>query len=82
LLTAQLIQDCKNGDRIAQRDLYLWCYPMLIRIGKRYAKNEENVLEIVTNSYLKILKNLSNIVDELNTEAWVKKIGVHCNRFL
>jgi RNA polymerase sigma factor (sigma-70 family) len=77
LFQPQLIADCINGNQKAQRELYLACYQILIKVAKRYVKNEDNVMEIVTNSYLKILKNLSKINNEQSTEAWVKRIGIN-----
>jgi RNA polymerase sigma factor (sigma-70 family) len=77
LISSDIIQGCLSNDRKAQRELYELVYPILIKIGKRYTYNAEDAVEIVTNSYMKIIKNLGTI-DELQiVEAWIRKIGVN-----
>jgi RNA polymerase sigma factor (sigma-70 family) len=72
-----IIQGCLANDRRCQRELYELVYPMLIKIGKRYTTNEEDAVEIVTNSYLKIIKNLASIDEKMIVEAWVRRIGIN-----
>jgi RNA polymerase sigma factor (sigma-70 family) len=77
MIDSTIIAGCLSNDRISQRKLYELVYPILIKVGKRYTHNEEDAVEIVTNSYLKILANLSNINDAMIIEAWVRRIGIN-----
>jgi RNA polymerase sigma factor (sigma-70 family) len=77
MVTDELIQGCLRGDRRSQRDLYMLCHPILFRVGLRYTKNQETAMEIVTNAYLKILKNIASVNQQQNSEAWVRRIGVN-----
>jgi RNA polymerase sigma factor (sigma-70 family) len=77
VLSLELIKGCLANDRKSQRELYELVYPLLIKVGKRYTTNQEDAVEIVTNSYMKILKNLEAINDVMMVEAWIRKIGVN-----
>jgi RNA polymerase sigma factor (sigma-70 family) len=77
MIEASLIDACLCKDRKAQRVLYELVYPILIKVGKRYTHNEEDAVEIVTNSYLKILKKLDTIDATMKIEAWVRRIGIN-----
>jgi RNA polymerase sigma factor (sigma-70 family) len=57
--------------------LYEALYPMLIKIAFRYAENEEDAVEIVTKSYLKILNNLTDLQVANVQEAWVRRVGIN-----
>ncbi|MFM2386811.1 MAG: hypothetical protein RL660_1568 [Bacteroidota bacterium] len=77
MFTEALISGCLKSDRRCQRDLYMLCHPILYRVALRYTKDSEEAMEVVTNAYLKVLKNLGQVNQESNTEAWVRKIGVN-----
>jgi RNA polymerase sigma factor (sigma-70 family) len=77
VISQQLIQGCLANDRRSQRELYELLYPILIRVGKRYTHNEEDAIEIVTNSYMKVIKNLQDVNDKMIVEAWVRRIGIN-----
>lgn len=77
MISQQLIQDCKDNNRIAQRDLYKYCYPFLYKIAMRYMTNEDEAVEIVTDSYMKILKHLDQAAQHQNPEAWIRRIGIN-----
>ncbi len=76
MFTPELISLCQKQDRRAQRELYEMVYPLLIKVSRRYASNEEDVQEIVTNSFLKILNHLDQVTKEFPA-AWIKTIGVN-----
>jgi RNA polymerase sigma factor (sigma-70 family) len=77
LITDELILQCIQGHQVALRHLYEHCYPTLIKIGNRYAKDKEQAIEIVTNSYLKIVNKLGTINQTMNIGAWIHKVGVN-----
>jgi RNA polymerase sigma factor (sigma-70 family) len=77
LFTTEIIEGCIANDRRSQRLLYEAVYPILIRVGYRYFKNEDEVMEVVTNSYLKIIKNIKQVNNAMQPEAWVHRIGVN-----
>jgi RNA polymerase sigma factor (sigma-70 family) len=77
MFSQELIMGCQSNDRRCQRELYEIVYPFLIKIGKRYTTNEEDAVEIVTNSYMKILKNLDAVDTKDIVEAWVRRIGIN-----
>ncbi|MEZ5047583.1 MAG: RNA polymerase sigma factor [Chitinophagaceae bacterium] len=77
MITELLIENCMNNDRKAQRALYEWCFPILIRVCKRYSINEEDAIDTMNTCFLKILKNLHTINDINTLPGWVKRIAVN-----
>jgi RNA polymerase sigma factor (sigma-70 family) len=77
MIDSTLIHGCLSNDRKSQRELYELVYPILIKVSKRYTHNDEDAVEIVTNSYLKILSHLQSINDTMIIEAWVRRIGIN-----
>ncbi len=77
MISIELIQGCQAQDRKSQRVLYETLYPVFIRIAYRYAKNEEDAVEIVTKSYLKVIDNLGQMQQVAVLDAWLRKIAIN-----
>ena len=72
-----LLKDCIKGKRRAQFDLYKQCYPILMRVCRRYRKNEDEVAAMVNEGFLKILNNLKKYDPKTPFEAWIKRIMIN-----
>lgn len=72
-----MLQACIEGDRKAQSALYRLCYPILMRIGLRYATEEGTAPEYVNIAFLKILQNLQKYVESVPFEAWIRRIMIN-----
>jgi len=78
LINEQLISACKENDRRAQRKLYEFCYDILARVGYRYAKNAEDVQEIINESFMKIVRNADRLLTlTMSVEAYIWRAGVN-----
>ncbi|HQW46864.1 MAG TPA: sigma-70 family RNA polymerase sigma factor [Chitinophagaceae bacterium] len=77
LITEQIIQGCLQNDRKSQRLLYESCFAVLMKVCRRYISNEEEVLECMNTSFMKILKNLSSLKDDKSLYGWAKQIAVN-----
>jgi len=78
LISKALIEACKRNDRRAQKKLYEFCYEILARVGYRYAKNEEDIQEIINESFLKINKNVERLGTlSMSVEAYIWRAGVN-----
>lgn len=74
---SEWLKACKEGDRLAQSRLYKHCFAVLMRVARRYSGNDQDTVEVVNHSFLKILTNLSSWPPGAPFEAWVRRIAIH-----
>lgn len=77
MIEENIIQGCLRNDRKCQRQLYEFCFPIMMRVCKRYVTNEEDAIESVNQSFLKILQGLPGLRDFNTLPGWVKQISVN-----
>lgn len=77
MVEANIIQGCLNNDRKCQRQLYEVCFPIMMRVCKRYVLNDEDAIESVNQSFLKVIQGLSGLRDYNTLAGWVKQISVN-----
>ncbi|WCL82194.1 sigma-70 family RNA polymerase sigma factor [Saprospira sp. CCB-QB6] len=70
----ELIQGCRKGDRLAQKHLYEKYYGRMYGIAMRYTKNQEEALDILNTSFLKVFTSLDKYQDSNNLAGWIAKI--------
>ena len=76
-INPQLLQDCINGDRRGQFQLYKSCFSLLMGVCIRYKKNEEEAASILNVGFLKILNNLNKYKKEVPFGAWIRRIMIN-----
>jgi RNA polymerase sigma factor (sigma-70 family) len=70
-----LLKNCINNDRRAQKKLYELCYRIFMPLCMRYNKNEEDARFAFNNSYMKILIGMENVnLNEIIFFPWAKRI--------
>lgn len=57
--------------------MYESCFAVMIKVCKRYFNSEDESVECMNTSFMKVLKNLNNLKDEKNFFGWVKQITVN-----
>lgn len=72
-----LIQDCINGNRKRQKELYDLFAPGLYTICFRYVKNQMDAEDILQNGFIKLFNNLHKFRGEGSFEGWVRRIFVN-----
>ncbi len=77
IIDDKLLEGCLKGNRLAQQQLYKNCFDLLIRICRRYVNNNEEAVDIMNQSFLKILNNLPNYRRNESFDAWIITITVH-----
>ncbi len=77
MVTTQIIQGCLENDRKCQRLLYEYCFPIMMKVCSRYTINEDEAVESMNASFLKVLKNLTGLKDIESIGGWVKQIAVN-----
>jgi RNA polymerase sigma factor (sigma-70 family) len=68
-----LVSGCRIGDRKAQKVLYYRFYSKMIGIAMRYTSNEEDAIEILNNSFMKVFSSLDKY-EKGNLGGWIARI--------
>jgi RNA polymerase sigma factor (sigma-70 family) len=76
-IESHIIDGCLQNDRRAQQMLYKQCYAYLLGVAKRYMGQEDEVMEVITESFLKILKHINSINDQPHPEAWIRRVAIN-----
>jgi RNA polymerase sigma factor (sigma-70 family) len=70
----QLIEGCINENRFAQKYLYERYFGKLVSVTYRYARDKQEALDILNQSFLKIFQSLNRYQDTGSLLAWMKTI--------
>jgi RNA polymerase sigma factor (sigma-70 family) len=73
----EVLDGCLKNDRRSQHQLYKLVYEILFRICRRYTVNQDDAVDMVNTSFIKIIKSLPDYRREDPFAAWVSKIGVN-----
>lgn len=73
----KLLQQCQKQDRNAQRKVYETMAGKLYSVCKRYLKNDEDIKEVLADTFYKIFTKIDQLQDFEVFEAWCKKIAVN-----
>ncbi|MFV0518349.1 MAG: RNA polymerase sigma factor [Aminipila sp.] len=78
-----LIKKAKEGDEGSFETLILSCKGKAYNIALRYVKNENDALDILQESFIKIFRHLPKFNEQSKFDTWVYRIVVNtCNDFL
>ncbi len=78
-----LIKNAKNGDTDAFEQLILGCKGKAYNIALKYMKNQEDALDVLQESFIKIFRHLNKFHEESKFDTWVYRIVVNtCNDML
>jgi len=80
---SSLIKGCCRNDRNSQRDLYHWLYDYAMKVCYRYVSRQEEAEELVSESFIKLYKNIGQFdgtragETEALLKGWFKRIVVN-----
>ncbi|QAT42891.1 RNA polymerase sigma factor [Aminipila luticellarii] len=78
-----LIKRAKEGDEGSFETLLLSCKGKAYNIALRYVKDENDAMDVLQESFIKIFRHLKNFNEESKFETWVYRIVVNaCYDFL
>lgn len=78
-----LIKKAKEGDEGSFETLILSCKGKAYNIALRYVKNENDAMDVLQESFIKIFRHLSKFNGQSKFETWVYRIVINtCNDFL
>ena len=70
----ELIQGCRQNDRLAQKCLYERYFGKMMGIAMRYTRHQEEAIEILNGAFLKVFTALDKYQDQANLAGWIAKI--------
>ncbi len=79
----QLIRKAKNGDESSFESLILGCQGRAFNVALRYLRNEEDAMDALQESFIKIYRHLNSFKEDSRFDTWVYRIVVNtCNDIL
>ncbi len=74
---AELVQGCSEGKTLFQERLYKRYFSFAMSISIRYTSDEAGAMEIVNDSYMKVLGNLDDYDTSRSFKSWYARIIVN-----
>lgn len=74
----QLITGCRNGERLAQKELYETYSRKMMGVCLRYINDRETARDVLQDSFVKIFTHLDSYSGNGSFEGWMRKIVVNC----
>lgn len=80
---SSLVSGCCKNDRNSQRDLYHWLHDYAMKICYRYVNKPEEAEELISESFIKLFKNINQFdgsrggETEALLKGWFKRIVVN-----
>lgn len=71
------IRACVHKERWAQRELYEQFYSPLMAICLRYANGEDEAIDILHESFIKVYRHIGSYKPGTSLGAWMKRITVN-----
>ncbi len=77
MINETLLIACKKMQRDAQRQVYEYMSPKLYRTCKRYLKKEEEIEEVLADSFYTVFTKMDQLKELSAFEGWARKITVN-----
>ena len=77
-LDKEILDGCLRNDRRAQEQLYKQFYGSMMSLCLRYAKNQDDALEVLHNGFLKVFQHIQSYdSSKASLFTWIKTIVVN-----
>ena len=76
-ITQQMLALAAKGNQYAIEDLYRLTYNSVYKTAKVLIQDEDTVLDVVQDSYVKAFQSLDQLDNPENFRAWIKKIAAN-----
>lgn len=73
----ELVEGCALNERRAQEALYRRFFPEMLRMCRRYTRDEDIAIEIVNNGFLRVFKKIHTFAFKGSLEGWVRRLVYH-----
>jgi RNA polymerase sigma factor (sigma-70 family) len=74
---SNLIENCINGNRKSQKQLYDQYSPKMFAICLRYSKTQVDAEDVLQDAFVKLFNNLHRFRGEGSFDGWMRKIVVN-----
>ncbi len=74
----QLIEGCKTGNRLAQKELYEMFSRKMMGVCLRYSNDRETARDLLQEGFVKIFMNIEAYSGTGSFEGWMRRIFVNC----
>ncbi len=68
---------CAKNERKAQELLYRHFFPVMERMVLRFTNDEDQIIDILNNAFLKVFKKIESFQGNGSFEGWIRKIVYH-----
>lgn len=69
----EIIQRCKENDRRGQEALYRRYFPVIKSMCLRYTQDEDRLVTIMNNGFLKVFKGIKSFEGKGSFEGWIRR---------
>lgn len=73
----RLVKGCREGNRLAQKEVFQKLFPRLLPLCMRYSRNGDEARDILQNGFVKVFKNMEAYKGDGSFEGWVKRIVIN-----
>lgn len=73
----ELVAGCAANDRRAQEALYRRFFPEMLRMCRRYTRDDDTALEILNNGFLRVFKKIHTFSFKGSLEGWIRRLVYH-----
>ena len=73
----RLLEDCRKGDRKAQRDVYEKYSGLMFSVCRRYINEPEAAEDVLVCGFMKVFSKIDQFKREGSFEGWVRRIMVN-----
>lgn len=77
LMAEKVISGCCENSRQSQEALYRHFFPIMQRMVSRYTRDEDQLIDILNNGFLRVFKNINSYNYAGSFEGWIRKIMFH-----
>lgn len=74
----QLIESCRKGDRLAQKELYDTYSRRMMGVCLRYVNDRETARDLLQDGFVKVFTSIGSYTGVGSFEGWMRKIFVNC----
>jgi RNA polymerase sigma-70 factor (ECF subfamily) len=74
----QLIEGCKKGNRLAQKEFYDTYSRKMMGVCLRYVSDRETARDILQEGFIKVFTSIDSYAGAGSFEGWMRKVFVNC----
>lgn len=69
-----LVEKCKQNNRIAQKEIYEFYYAKMMGVALRYINDKDSASDVVQDSFIKAFSKIKKYTSSGSFEGWLRRI--------